>query len=192
MPIPITLDHQATVPDDLDLVVVGVRRGRLQADAPGLDEELAAVAGFQGDVAQTLAAATDQGRRLLVGLGAEADPTTYRKVGAAVAKAAVKHAAIAVDALVDLDGADRVAAAAALAEGLALGSYGFADYKEPAAGTALERVTIVGRGAKRVSDAVDRAAARAGAVALVRDLVNTPGGDLTPSVFADQAVEVAA
>ncbi|CAN5806224.1 leucyl aminopeptidase [soil metagenome] len=192
MPIPITLDHQAVAPDDVDLVVVGVRSAQLEADAPGLDEALAGVAGFEGKLAQTLVAATDDGLRLLVGLGGEADPTTYRKIGAAVAKASLKQASIAVDALVDLDGADRVAAAEALAEGLALGAYGFADYKDPAPGTVLEQVTVVGKGGKRVADAVARGAALADAIGLVRDLVNTPGGDLTPSVFADQAVEVAA
>ncbi|QXC61355.1 leucyl aminopeptidase [Aquihabitans sp. G128] len=191
MPIPITLDHQATVPDDVELVAVGVRSAQLEADAPGLDEELARIAGFEGKLAQTLVAATDEGVQLLVGLGDEADPTTYRKVGAAIAKAAVKRASIAVDVLVDLDGPDRVAAAGALAEGLALGSYGFADYKDPAPGTALEAVTVVGKGGKRVADAVARGARVAEAVGLVRDLVNTPGGDLTPTAFAEQAIEVA-
>ena len=43
-----------------------------------------------------------------------------------------------------------------------------------------------------MADAVTRGAALANAMGLVRDLVNAPGGDLTPSAFADQAEEVAA
>ena len=193
MPVPITLDHQAVLPDEgIDLVVRGVRAGRLEADAPGFDQDVARVAGFEARVAQTLVVATDQGVRLLVGLGDEPDAAAYRRVGAAVAKASVKQARVAVDVLADLEGPGRVAAAEALAEGLALGSYGFADYKEPAPGTALEQVTVLGKGGKRVTDAVALGAATAQAMGLVRDLVNTPGGDLTPIVFAEAAAEVGA
>ena len=192
MPIPISVDHVAALTDDVevDLVAVGVRQGRLDDDAPGLDPNVATIAGFEGKVAQTLLTTTDAGVRLLVGLGESPDPAQYRKVGAAVSKAAVKGRSVAVDALSDLDGTDRATAAEALAEGLALGAYGFADYKDPAPGTALEASTVVGKGGKRVTDAVARGLAVATAVGLARDLVNTPGGDLTPSVFADQAVEL--
>ena len=91
-----------------------------------------------------------------------------------------------------LEGGERVRAAEVLAEGLGLGSYGFADYKDPAPGTALEAATIVAKGGQRVADAVARGAATAVAQGLVRDLVNTPGGDLTPEAFADQIREVGA
>lgn len=192
MPIPITVDHQALVPDEgVDLVALGVQAGRLEIDAPGLDAAVARVAGFEADVAQTLVAATDHGVRLLVGLGDEPDATTYRRIGAAVAKASLKQAVVAVDVLADLGGAERIAAAQALAEGLSLGAYGFGEYKEPPPGTAIERVTVVGKGGRRVSEAVARGAATAQAMGLVRDLVNTPGGDLTPTVFAERAVQVA-
>jgi leucyl aminopeptidase len=194
MPIPISVDHVAALTDevDVDLVALGVRAGRFDDDAPGLDAQVATIAGFEGKVAQTLLTTTDAGVRLLVGLGESPDPAQYRKVGAAVSKAAIKGRSVAVDALSDLDGTDRAAAAEALAEGLALGAYGFADYKDPAPGTALEAATVVGKGGKRVTDAVSRGLAIATAVGLARDLVNTPGGDLTPPVFADQAVELAA
>jgi leucyl aminopeptidase len=191
MPVPITLDHQAAVPDDVDLVALGVRVGHLAEDAPGLDEHLAGLARFEGKPAQTLVAATDDGPRLLVGLGADPDPADFRRIGAAVAKASLTRASLAVDALGALDGAERLAAAAALTEGLALGAYGFADYKDPAPETVLATVTVVAKGGKRVTDTVERSAAIAEAIGLVRDLVNTPGGDLTPSVFADQATELA-
>ena len=192
MPIPITLDHQPVVFDDVDLVVLGVRAGQLGADAPGLDLDLAALAGFEGNVAQTLVAQTDDGVRLLVGLGDEPDPTEFRRIGAAVAKASLKQETVAVDLLGHLDGADRVAAAGTLAEGLALGTYSFADYKDPPPTTVIAAITVVGKGGRKVADAVARGAAIAGAMGLVRDLVNTPGGDLTPSAFAEQAEEVAA
>ena len=193
MPVPVTIDHAATRPDDdTTLLVVGVRSGHLVDDAPGLDEDVAALAGFEGKVAQVLAATTVDGPCLLVGMGDEVDPSTFRRIGASVAKASLRRAAVAVDALGLLEGTDRIAAAEALAEGLALGSYGFADYKDPAETTIIEAMTVVAKGGKKVAEAIEQGVATAHAVALVRDLVNTPGGDLTPAVFAAEAVELAA
>ena len=193
MPVPVTIDHAPARPDDEPtLLAVGVRAGHLGEDAPGLDEDLAALAGFEGKVAQVLATTTDDGPCLLVGLGDGTDPSTFRRIGAAVAKASLRRATVAVDVLGLIEGTDRALAAEALAEGLALGSYGFADYKAPPETTVIEAVTVVGKGGKKVAEAVERGAAIAHAVALVRDLVNTPGGDLTPTVFAAEAVELAA
>lgn len=192
MPVPVTVDHAATLPEDDAFVAVGVRSGHLAEDAPGVPADLADLAGFEGKEGQTFVAATNDGPRLLVGLGADPNDTAWRKVGAAISKASVKQPWVVVDALGSLDGPARNAAAEALTEGLALGSYGFADYKEPAEGTALEAVTIVAKGGKKVSEAIERGFTTAIAVGLVRDLVNTPGGDLTPAAFADQAIELAA
>jgi leucyl aminopeptidase len=52
-------------------------------------------------------------------------------------------------------------------------------------------MTLVGRGGKKASAAVDAGTAIAEAVALARDLVNTPPGDLSPAVLAKQAIAVA-
>jgi len=188
----VTIDHAPALPDDDALVAVGVRAGHLAEDAPGASAELAELAGFGGEEARTCFAATDAGPRLLVGLGDDPAATAWRSVGAAVAKAAVKHPWVVVDALDGLDGGARSAAAGALAEGLALGAYGFADYKDPAEGTVLEHVTVVAKGGKKVAEAVARGFTAALAVGLARDLVNTPGGDLTPVAFAQQAEELAA
>lgn len=192
MPVPVSIDHAATTPEEIDLVAIGVREGRLAEDAPGLDEDVAGLAGFEGKVAQTLVATTDAGTRLLVGLGDEPAADRYRRIGAAISKASAKRSRVAVDVLSDLEGAERLAAAQALAEGLALGSYSFADYKDPASDVILESATVVGKGGKRVASAVESGVDIATAVGLVRDLVNTPGGDLTPIAFADQAIDLAA
>lgn len=192
MPIPITIDHQAALSDDGDgLVALGVRVGHVADDAPGVGDDFLEAADFTGAVGQTVLVTTEDGVRLLVGLGDEAGPTAYRKAGAAVAAAAVKRPSVAVDALVDLSGADRTAAADALAEGLALGSYRFTTYKDPGEEMNLASATVLGTGGKRVGDAVARGAATAEAMGLVRDLVNTPGGDMTPSAFAERARQAA-
>ena len=206
MPVTIEIDHAATIPEDADVVAVGVRAGRLAEDAPGVDEDLATLAHFEAKLGQTLVAATDDGLRLLVGLGDGDDPLDHRQVGTAVAKAARREASVAVDALVDLAGADRTEAAGALAEGLTLGCYRFDRYRRSATtgegdgadepngddgAGALAKATVVGTGGKKVAAAVARGAAIAAAMVLVRDLVNTPGGDLTPSELADRAIAVA-
>lgn len=190
MPATISIQHLGALPDDLDgaVVAVGVRAGHLDDDAPGLDAALAAIAGFEGKVGQTLATAVDAGVRLLVGLGDEPAPGAFRKIGAAVAKAALKTPTLVVDVLGHLDGADRVAAADTLAQGLVLGSYRFDEYQATPDAHLLSSATVVAKGGARVAAAVARGAAVAQAVSLGRDLVNTPGGDLTPKAFAARAV----
>jgi leucyl aminopeptidase len=190
MPVPITIDHAARRPEDA-LVAIGVRSGQVDTDAPGADADLLALAGFEAKTGQTAFAAVGGDHVLLVGLGEDLGNADLRKIGAAVARAAVKHEAVAVDVLASLDGAARTAGAEALAEGLGLGSYAFADYKDVPESTLLETATVVAKGGRKVADAVAAGARTAVAVGLARDLVNTPGGDLTPSVFADHARDLA-
>jgi leucyl aminopeptidase len=192
MPVTVSIVHAAALPDDLPqgaLVAIGVRAGKLAEDAPGLDLAVAEAAGFEGKAAQTLVAGTDAGVRLLVGLGEDPDATGLRKVGAAAAKAALKAPALAIDALGSFEGADRAAAADTLTQGLVLGSYRFDAYKDAPEGTALESVVVVAKGGAKVATAVERGEVVAGGVCFARDLVNTPGGDLTPVEFARRAVE---
>lgn len=187
-----SIDHSAALAAPAEgggpLVAVGVRQGHLDEDAPGVDLDVLGVAGFEGKVGQVRAVATEDGPRLLVGLGEAPDPTTYRRIGAAVAKAASAQPALAVDLLGHLDGPARLAAAEALAQGLVLGTYRFSGYKAEPTGTKLEAITVVGKGGAKVAAAVERGRQIARAMVLVRDLVNTPGGDLTPVAFAKRAV----
>jgi leucyl aminopeptidase len=186
----ISISHAAAMPEEVDLVAVGVRLDQVAADAPGVDEEVVRLAGFEAKPGHTFVTQTDHGPRLLVGIGAEPSPADYRKIGAAVSKAAKDRASVAVDVLAGLAGGDRAAAAQALTEGLILGTYRFDAYKDGDA-VKLATATIVGSGGKRVADAVDRGVAVAAAIVLVRDLVNTPGGDMTPKAFAARATSAA-
>src|SRR5690349_6767839 len=149
MPVTVTIDHLAALPTDLPdgtLVAVGVRAGSLADDAPGLDPSLAAVAGFEGKAAQTLVASTDDGLRLLVGLGETPEVGSLRKIGAAVGKAALKQQALVVDLLGPFEAGDRVAAAEVLTEGLVLGTYRFEAFKDAAEGVVLATVSVVAKG----------------------------------------------
>jgi leucyl aminopeptidase len=148
--------------------------------------------GFEGRVGQT--ARLDGRIAVGVGTAAALDAEVIRRASAALVKAASSLPSV-VSTLLDAippDG-DRPDAAQAAAEGSVLGNYRFAAYKSNGAGTApaLREVAIVGKGGKRVRDAIERGARIAGAVAFARDLINTPAGDLTPAVFADRAKEVA-
>ena len=81
------------------------------------------------------------------------------------------------------------AEAAAVALGALLGGYSFRRYRsEPAPGASL---TVLAH-ASDTAEAVQRAHVVADAVALVRDLVNTPPSDLVPATFAARAEQVAA
>jgi leucyl aminopeptidase len=194
MPVAVTLDHLAALPADLPegaVVALAVRAGNLAGDAPGLDLGVASVGGFEGKVGQLLATSTDAGPRLLVGVGETPDPATFRRIGAAVSKAALKQETLLADLLGHLEGADRTTAAEALAQGLILGTYRFGPYKDAPEGNQLTAISVVGKGGKATAAAVDRGAAVAAAMVLVRDLVNTPGGDLTPKAFAAEAEKVA-
>ena len=193
MPVTVTVDHLAAVPEPLPddaLVAVGVRAGGLD-EVDGLDPALAAAAGFTGEVAQTLVVSLADGLRLLVGLGADPDAASMRRAAVAAARAA-RAATVVVDALGSFEGAARRSAAEALAEGLVLGSYRFGAYKEAGDGVRPAAFSVVGKGGQAVGRAIERGVAVAAAITLVRDLVNTPGGDLTPVAFAAAATDVAA
>ena len=86
-------------------------------------------------------------------------------------------------------------AARAVTEGLVLGAYSFRDFKKADDSQRhIEAATIaIGDGdlsVARRGAAVGRVVADA--VCFARDLVNTPGGSLTPTVFAERAAERAA
>jgi leucyl aminopeptidase len=79
--------------------------------------------------------------------------------------------------------------AAAVAEGVLLGSYAFDGYKSGAKTPPLAAATVVGAQAKgkEVKALVSRAEVVAGAVNQARSWVNTPARDMTPQAFADAA-----
>ena len=78
----------------------------------------------------------------------------------------------------------------AVVEGTALGVYRFG-YKSTKSDDRLARVTLVGSTAAGVRSAVERATAVVDGVTLARDLVNEPGGSLTPPKFANRVRRMA-
>ncbi|HEY4377454.1 MAG TPA: M17 family peptidase N-terminal domain-containing protein, partial [Acidimicrobiales bacterium] len=188
--------HAGAVPEGEALVAVGVRSDHLADDTEGVDPALLEAAGFEGKVAQTRLVSIDGAVRLLVGLGGgdAIEPTTLRRAGAALARAAKREPRV-VTTVLDLVADDRPAAASALAEGLVLGAYRFSAYKKASgadsAGRELAEVVVVAKGGQKIAAAIERGVVVAGAVSLARDLVNTPGGDLTPRELAKRAAMAA-
>ena len=197
---PPVIEHTKELPDHADLVAVGVTTE--QGDAEGLEglglpAGLLAAQGFVGKVDQLAFAVGAEGQSLVaVGLGpvAEVDAQVLRHAGANVVRVARRVGVIALpllDVLTDVTATQRAAAARALAEGVVLGAYSYTEMRSKPEPSAVERVVVVGKGGQKVTDAVAEGARIADAQNLARDLVNTPGGTLTPSVLAEAAVEIA-
>jgi leucyl aminopeptidase len=82
--------------------------------------------------------------------------------------------------------------AQALGEGVVLGAYRYTALKSDPEPSHLESLVVVGPGGARVVAAIERGRSVAEAVCLARDLVNQPGGSLTPTAFATRAEEIGA
>jgi leucyl aminopeptidase len=123
---------------------------------------------------------------VLLGLGPRAglDLDRWRLAGAALVRAAGEGAGTAAFHVPDDEGEE---VAAAIAEGASLGSYRFDAYRSSPHPARIDRLVLVGRG--EWAEGLRRGAAAAAATAFARDLVNTPAGDMTPSVLAERVVD---
>lgn len=126
---------------------------------------------------------------VLIGLGKREEVTAdgLRRAGAVAAKAA--HEAVSMSTTLasagptDLDVAE---AAQAVVEGVLLGRYEYLDYKSDPKPSKLKRVSLLGRSAA-LRRGMDRGISVGTAVIWARDIVNTPGRDLSPAAFARAA-----
>ena len=189
-----------SVPAATDLVAVVVSSDASSAKelaARGLPAALLAAQGFTGAADQVAVVGGEKGRSFVViGVGAmsKVDADRFRRVGAQAARAASRVKRLSIDALSSISDAsidDRADAARALAEGVVLGSYRFTEYRSDAKPAVLSTVNIAGASARRVEDAVAEGVAIGAAQNYARDLVNRPGGDLTPAVLAEEARRMA-
>ncbi len=122
---------------------------------------------------------------VLVGLGKKADVVAVRRAAGVAARTVSNAASVAVALPAGTPELVR-----AVTEGYVLGGYTFTTYKsekKDAQSTAPADVVVLSEGARRkdVTTAFEEAQLVAGAVAVTRDWVNTPPGDLTPPAFAD-------
>jgi leucyl aminopeptidase len=184
--VPLSIELARTVPDDVAAVVVPVVAGQTPE---GVDAAFLSAQGFEGKLGDVRCVPGADGRpAYVVGLGAEAsvDAAVLRSVAGSLARAAKREESLAIPIGGSL--VDAPTAAQAVVEGLELGGYQYTAYKSTGTPRALSRVVLVGAGGKRVQDAVAKAQVIAGAVTMARDLVNEPGGSLTPDKLAKRAV----
>lgn len=155
-------------------------------------------AGFEGKPGETVVLVGADGvPTVVVGVGslADLDGTALRRAGAAFARTAKRYTKAVVDFSGFGNGADLDALAAAWSEGVALASYRYRAYKAKVTPAELVEVSLVysGSGDERegLAASVQVASAITDAVCWARDLVNEPGGSMTPSTLADAVSEMA-
>jgi len=194
----IAIELSRTLARAVNAVGTGVFAEQLEdGEAPdGIDAGFLATQGFKAKPGTSCVVPGDDGQVVVaLGLGPRAEATlaTYRKAAAALARATTRQAHLAIDVLDQVpDHLDRPDVAQALGEGVVLGAYRYTALKSDPEPHHVESFTVVGRGAQRVQTALERGRAVAEAVCLARDLVNQPGGTLTPTAFATRAEELGA
>jgi leucyl aminopeptidase len=144
------------------------------------------VSGKPGEIAKIPTSGTISSPLLvLVGLGADPDPLTVRRAAGAAARAVTNSASVAVALPADTPELVR-----SVLEGYRLGGYTFTRYKSSSAPSEPAEIVVLSPVARRKEAiaAFDDAQLVVDAVVAARDWVNTPPGDLTPAMFADEIV----
>ena len=188
----LSIRHGRTLPRNVDVVAIGVFDDELDA---GIGESwpgaaYAAGRGFAAKVGQTLVVPGGEATTVFVGLGARTlvDATVVRRAAAAVARASNRHQSVAFDVLDRLpDHLEATVAATSAAEGFVLGSYRFDAHRTSPPPSLLQSVRLVAASAKGIGGAIARGESIADAVCWARDLVNEPGGSMTPVELASRA-----
>jgi leucyl aminopeptidase len=189
--LPLTVELARSTPAEADAVARGVTKDDLTGG--DVDWDFLRAQGFEGKQGDVRAVPGGDGRAVfVVGLGpaAEVDADGLRRAAGALARAAKRRPSLAVDLLTPSAGSglvDPARGAAAIVEGLLLGGYEYTALKSAPTPAALEHAVVVGAAGKRAADAVARAQVVAEAVCWARDLVNEPGGSLTPKELAARA-----
>ena len=188
-------------PARAEVVAHGITIDRLaggDALPSGLDRSDLGRLGFEAKGGQVQVVPVDGRLVAAVGLGdaEELSLDGLRRAAASLVRAVRTHRSLATDlasAAADADGPIQAEGVGAVVEGLTLALYRFGYQSSGGArgGDRLTRVTLVGSAAVGVRTAVARAEAVVAGVVLARDLVNEPGGSLTPPKFANRVRRMA-
>ncbi|MGJ4843889.1 leucyl aminopeptidase [Leifsonia sp. Le1] len=205
----LSLSSASAVSPSGDVLLIGARASGGSVDMVANSAVDAAVTAAGDVAAQLQAVGFGGGRDELVRLPGGAGGPSLAVIGLpeTVDADALRYAAgsgirqlagtAAVTVALPADGDEQLAA---VLEGAALGSYAFTTYREAskaAVKAPVAAIEVVGTpgdasGADALDALVARATAAAEAVALVKDLVNTPPLDLYPATLADAAERAAA
>jgi leucyl aminopeptidase len=192
----LTVSAARSVPKSATAVDVPVFSDTL-SDLPDDRRRAAELQGFEAKAGQSLVLTGSGGGpvEVLIGLGSSKDLSyeKLRKAAAALARAVNRHEAVATNLVTVADGLDRAEAIGAVVEGVRLASYRYTDLKSASKDKdeiRLKKVTVVA-GGSGVRAEMTAANAVVDAVELSRDLVNEPGGSLTPQSFVAKAKKAA-
>lgn len=187
----------------INVVLAGTGEGTVATDRPiredqletlGVGDSFLAASAFEGKLGQTTLLPEQDPVVIAVGLGGpEVTEPAVRSAAASVWRAA-KHLK-SVTSLLPLTTATELGAEVALqatVEGMLLASYRYDELKgTPEEASVLEQVTLVVPDGIESDAVLAKAEAVANAIALTRDLVNRPGGSLSATQLADEAVNAA-
>jgi len=186
----------AKVPARATILGIPVTTEQMEAAADGepkpsstesdLDWDYLASCGFEGKVDDVQSMPGGPGALVAIGVGPakSVDARVLRRAGAALARAAKRHKHLAttlVDVVPKRLGTED--AVQAIVEGIGLGAYRFGRYQTTGEPDSLVQASIVASGKVATAGLEAGRAIVAGAIA-ARDLVNEPGGVLTPSELA--------
>ncbi len=191
MSIEITLARKA--PARAELVGIAITSDEVADKPHDLDWAVLEARGFDGSIGQAQIVGGPDGPVVALGMGAadSIDTTAFRRAGVALARSGKRLQRLAADVLGAAgDAVSKEDAAQAFAEGVDLGAYAYLEQKSKPKAATLQSIALVGSG-KKLTDAVAKGQAVAAGVNLARDLVNEPGGSLTPVAFARKATAVA-
>ncbi len=189
---PVAVKIAKTIPGSATAVAVTACSDRLSKVA-GVRKAAMTRAGFTGAAGQSLVLNDGDSTRVILGVGPSetAGAVQLRTAAAVFARSVMRHRKVAFEfpAPSDLPSLDLDEGVRAVTEGLILGAYSFDTHNTKAAErTRTDSATIaVGDQITAARVAAERGRVTANAVWFARDLVNEPGGTLTPTVFADRA-----
>ncbi len=180
------------MPKTVEVAATGVVEEGLDAtgDAAQALERL----GFAAKASEVAVIADDDVLRAYVGLGKadELDSAVVREAAAALLRRVADNKTVGLDLGAAADhGLDVAELAKAVGEAIPLSLYAFDDYKSDANGSKVQRVSVVLPGRAAVTEAFEAGLAIGDAVCFARDLVNEPGGSLTPVQFARKSAAMA-
>ena len=184
----VTVHAVRSLPAGAEIAVSLVTAEAVKAGIDGADPQQLERAGFEGKADQVHVWPESGRGRALAGLGPEAelDHRSFRRAGAALARACSRYGRAGVELAADAAAGTR----RALAEGIVLGAYSFTDLKSDPAEAKLRRVDVAGSAGVRARGEIERGSAVAAGQCLARDLVNEPGGSLTAPALAARAAEI--
>ena len=187
-----------SVSDEVSAIGVPVAAdGAVPRERVDLDRALLEASGFDARVGDVLVLPrTDAPTVIEIGVGsrAELDASAIRDAAAAFARAAARHASIAIDLTEVASSVEARIAGQAAVEGVLMARYRYRGFTDPVGEVALASLTLVAspNRVRSVAAGAQRGEVAARAVATARDLCNAPATHLTARRYAEVAKQIGA